>query len=103
FLGQGQVYGLSARGLAINAGGEEEFPAFREFWVDVRKGDNSRVTIYALLDSPSISGAYQFNVYPAKQTVVDVEATLFPRKVIDKIGVAPLTSMFFIGENDRRF
>jgi len=103
FLGQGQVYGLSARGLAINAGGQEEFPAFREFWVDVRKGDDSRVTVYALLDSPSISGAYQFNIYPAKQTVVDVEATLFPRKIIEKIGIAPLTSMFFIGENDRRF
>lgn len=103
FLGQDQVYGLSARGLAINSGGEEEFPAFREFWVDVRNGDDSRVTIYALLDGPSIAGAYQFNVYPARNTVVDVEATLFPRKAIEKMGIAPLTSMFFIGENDRRF
>ncbi|WP_452101172.1 glucan biosynthesis protein [Camelimonas abortus] len=102
FLGRDQVYGLSARGIAINAGGQEEFPAFREFWVEAPKNDDSRVVVCALLDGPSIAGAYQFIIYPAKNTVVDVEATLFPRRTIAKLGVAPLTSMFFIGENDRR-
>ncbi|GGC63691.1 glucan biosynthesis protein [Chelatococcus reniformis] len=103
FLGRGQVYGLSARGLAIGIGGQEEFPAFREFWVDVQPGGESRAVVYALLDGPSVTGAYQFNIYPANETVVDAVATVFPRKPIAKLGIAPLTSMFFIGENDRRF
>ncbi len=35
-IGKGQVYGLSARGLAIDTGlpVAEEFPAFREFWIE---------------------------------------------------------------------
>jgi glucans biosynthesis protein len=58
--------------------------------------------IYALLDGPSVAGAYQFHIYPATETVLDVTMTLFPRRPIPRIGIAPLTSMFFIGENDRR-
>ncbi|WP_112664604.1 glucan biosynthesis protein [Microvirga flavescens] len=104
FLGRDQKYGLSARGLAINVpGGEaEEFPYFREFWIEMPTPQSDRATIYALLDSPSVAGAYRFDVYPAKETTVDVTATLFPRQTIQNVGVAPLTSMFFEGENERR-
>ncbi len=103
-LGREQRYGLSARGLSIGAGVPgEEFPTFREFWVEAPAANAERVTIYALLDSPSVTGAYRFHVYPDVDAVVDVGATLFPRKPIDKLGLAPLTSMFFTGENDRRF
>ncbi|MDP3320468.1 MAG: glucan biosynthesis protein G, partial [Bosea sp. (in: a-proteobacteria)] len=103
-LGRDQRYGLSARGLSIGAGVPgEEFPMFREFWVEAPAANAERVTIYALLDSPSVTGAYRFHVYPDVDAVVDVGATLFPRKPIDKLGLAPLTSMFFTGENDRRF
>lgn len=103
-LGRNQQYGLSARGLTLNAGGaEEEFPYFREFWVETPQANAERVVIYALMDSPSTTAAFQFAVYPSDETVVDVTASLFPRKRIEKIGIAPLTSMFFTGENDRRF
>ncbi|MCG7394442.1 glucan biosynthesis protein G [Microvirga sp. ACRRW] len=104
FLGRDQKYGLSARGLAINVeGGEqEEFPHFREFWVEMPKPDSDRATIFALLDSPSVTGAYRFEVYPSRETTLDVTATLFPRQKIENVGLAPLTSMFFEGENDRK-
>ncbi|HEY5798523.1 MAG TPA: glucan biosynthesis protein G [Bosea sp. (in: a-proteobacteria)] len=104
-LGREQRYGLSARGLAIGAGvpGGEEFPTFREFWVEAPQPNAERVTVYALLDSASVTGAYRFHIYPDVDAVVDVGATLFPRKPIEKLGLAPLTSMFFTGENDRRF
>ncbi|TAJ29917.1 glucan biosynthesis protein G [Bosea sp. (in: a-proteobacteria)] len=103
-LGRDQRYGLSARGLSIGAGtASEEFPIFREFWVEAPTAAAERVVIYALLDSPSLSGAYRFTIYPDADTVVDVYATLFPRKPVEKLGLAPLTSMFFTGENDRRF
>lgn len=103
-LGREQRYGLSARGLAIGSGtGNEEFPVFREFWVEAPAADAERVVIHALLDSPSVTGAYRFTLYPDQDTVIDIAATLYPRKPIEKLGLAPLTSMFFTGENDRRF
>ncbi|PZQ18834.1 MAG: glucan biosynthesis protein G [Ancylobacter novellus] len=103
-LGRGQVYGLSARGIAINCGGPgpEEFPEFREFWIEQPAPNADRVTIYALLDGPSIAGAFRFTIYPDAETVTDVTATLIPRTAIAKLGVAPLTSMFFYAENQRR-
>ncbi|QEL24809.1 glucan biosynthesis protein G [Bosea sp. F3-2] len=102
-LGRGQRYGLSARGLSIGAGtASEEFPVFREFWIEQPAADAERVIIHTLLDSPSVTGAFRFTLYPDHDTVVDVAATLYPRVPIEKLGLAPLTSMFFTGENDRR-
>jgi glucans biosynthesis protein len=104
FLGRGQKYGLSARGLAINvdANEPEEFPTFREFWIEMPTAEADRATIYALLDGPSVVGAYRFDVYPARETTIDITAVLFPRRSLTNVGLAPLTSMFFEGENDRR-
>ena len=97
-------YGLSARGLAINCGmaTPEEFPRFSEFWLERPEPDSSTLVVYALLDSPSITGAYRFQIAPGATTMMDVDAALYPRKAIERIGIAPLTSMFMYGENDRR-
>ena len=103
FLGRSQRYGLSARALAVNAGTEqEEFPFFREFWIETPEAGSDRATIYALLDGESVSGAYRFDLWPGVDSVLEVSATLFARRPGVKLGLAPLTSMFFIGENDRR-
>lgn len=104
WLGRGQKYGLSARGLAIGTGkldNNEEFPFFREFWVDAHDGKSDFLTVLALLDSPSVSGAYKFEIYPGPHSRVDVTAHLFARNTVGGLGLAPLTSMFFLGENDR--
>ncbi|KEZ77825.1 glucan biosynthesis protein [Salinisphaera hydrothermalis] len=101
-LGADEHYGLSARGLAINTGNTqkgEEFPNFTQFWL-VDPGDKSKdMTLYALLDSPSVTGAYKFVITPGQATHTHVEETLFTRKDIAKLGIAPLTSMFTWGEN----
>jgi len=103
-LGRNQRYGLSARGLAVGAGTDaEEFPVFREFWIDTPAPDAEHATIYALLDGAAATGAYRFDLYPGVDAVLEVSATLFPRRAGVKFGIAPLTSMFFIGENDHRF
>ncbi|MFZ1494404.1 MAG: glucan biosynthesis protein D [Candidatus Competibacter denitrificans] len=103
-VGASKQYGLSARGLAIDTGMErpEEFPAFRAFWLERPPADSTALTIHALLDSPSITGAYSFVVTPGDITVMEVESHLFPRRAIERIGIAPMTSMFQCGENDRR-
>ncbi len=102
-LGKGQAYGASARGLAIdtaqNSG--EEFPQFSEFWLVRPKGNDHEMTIYALLDSRRATGAYRFIVKPGSTTQVDVKAQLFLRENVTTLGIAPLTSMYFFGENQR--
>jgi glucans biosynthesis protein len=100
-LGRDQVYGLSARGLAINTAelSGEEFPRFVEFWV-VRPSTTAReFVIFALLDSPRVAGAYRFVVKPGSETSIDVRARLYPRDTNAKFGLAPLTSMYYFGEN----
>lgn len=103
-IGSGQQYGASARGLAIDTASSkgEEFPIFREFWIVKPKAKDTEITLYALLDSPSVSGAYQFVLRPSSASQADVKAVLFPRRAIDKLGIAPLTSMFLYGENQNR-
>jgi len=104
-VGPRQMYGLSARGLAIDtaAASGEEFPAFREFWLMQPEPESARMQIIALLDSPSITGAYLFDVGVGAAAEINVAARLFTRKDINKIGIAPLTSMFFYGENRTEF
>lgn len=103
-LGRDQQYGLSARGLAIDTAlpKGEEFPMFREFWLEEPDPGADEIKILALLDSPSIAGAYEFILHPSVVTVADVKASLFPRRGIEKLGIAPLTSMFMFGENRGR-
>jgi glucans biosynthesis protein len=103
-LAKGQVYGLSARGLAIDTAlpSGEEFPFFREFWLERPKPNARTAVIYALLDSPSVAGAYRFAVRPGEQTVIDVEARIFFRRAVAKLGIGPLTSMFYFGEGDSK-
>jgi periplasmic glucans biosynthesis protein len=101
-LGRNQHYGASARALAIDTGLQsgEEFPAFTDFWL-VRPQPNDRtLTIYALLDSRSVAGAFEFEVRPGGMTQVEVHSELYPRRAIEKLGVAPLTSMFLYGIDD---
>src|SRR5262249_3840098 len=100
-LGRNQSYGLSARGLAINTAteGGEEFPYFTDFWLVRPEPQQRSLTLFAVLDSPSVAGAYQFEVRPGSTTQVQVTGELYPRRAIEKLGIGALTSMFLYGEN----
>lgn len=94
-------WGTSARGLAINAGlpAPEEFPVFREFWITKPEMDDDSLTALALLDSPSVCGAYEFQMRPgARATVFDVRAQLHFRQVPEKVGLGPMSSMWMWGD-----
>ncbi len=103
-VGKEGQYGLSARGLAINTGlpREEEFPDFTDFFVEQPAVSASTVVVHALLDSPSVCGAYRFAITPGDSLIMDVDLALYPRVAIERVGIAPCTSMFLSGENDRR-
>ncbi len=98
-LGPGQVHGLSSRGLAVDVAEPtgEEFPDFTAFWLVRPEAEAESLTFFALLEGPSVTGAYRFRLEPAEQTVLDVEARLFGREDVRKLGVAPLTSMYLYG------
>lgn len=100
-LGREQIYGASARGLALNTGldAPEEFPIFTRFWVGKPKKDDKKVIIYALLDSPSVTGAYEFIITPGTDTTADVRQTVYFRNAVTSLGIAPISSMFWFGEN----
>ncbi len=101
-VGKSMQYGLSARGLAVNTTelGREEFPDFTEFWIEKPRPGNNRLTLYALLDSPSVTGAYSFVLHPRDGAEMEVEAVVFPRRRLDTLGYAVMTSMYYAGEND---
>lgn len=101
FLCQKAFYGISARGLAINSGAPtpEEFPVFTEFWIERPAPEDKTLTMYALLDSESVTGAYRFVITPGAETVMQVRTALYFRRNVATLGIAPLTSMFWRGEN----
>ncbi|WP_373503329.1 glucan biosynthesis protein [Aestuariivirga sp.] len=102
-VGKGLLYGLSARGLAVNTGqpSGEEFPMFRAFWVRKPEPTATTIVVEALLDSPSVTGAYKFSIKPGEDTQMDVELILFPRKDMEHVGIAPMTSMFLLDSLSR--
>lgn len=103
-VARGTLYGLSARGLAIKTGSPdgEEFPLFTDFWLHEPTETQPWVRIHAILDSRSVTGAYQFDVTPGAETRMRVRMALFPRVELAETGLAPLTSMFWFGPNSRR-
>ena len=103
-VGRDNNFGISGRGIAVDTGlpKGEEFPSFIEFWLEKPEADATSLRFYGLLDGKSLTGAYQFEVTPGDATSLQVRSVLFPRQNIDLIGVAPLTSMFYYGENTLR-
>jgi periplasmic glucans biosynthesis protein len=97
-------YGMSQRGLAVDTGMPypEEWPEFVAYYLERPQANSSQLTVYGLLDSPSVAGAYRFIIEAGDTLVMDVDAALYPRKPIDRIGIAPGTSMYLFGSNDRR-
>jgi len=102
-IGELYQYGLSARGIAVNVaapGMAEEFPAFTRFYFAPGAADSDKVTVYAFLDGPSVTGAYRFQMERAKAVLMDVDARIFVRKDVH-LGMAPLTSMYWFSETEK--
>lgn len=102
-IGTGEIYGLSARGLALKTADPEgeEFPDFTAMWMEAPDAGDKSVTLHALLDSPSCTGAYRFEITHGDVLDMEIEATIFARKKLSHVGIAPLTSMFLFDGTDR--
>lgn len=102
-IGTGETYGLSARGLALKTADPEgeEFPDFVAFWLETPAPGAAAVVLHALLDSPSCTGAYRFEITHGPVLTMQVEAEVFARTRLSHVGIAPLTSMFLFDETMR--
>jgi len=102
-IGELHQYGLSARGVALDvavADRPEEFPDFTQFYVDAQQSEDTLI-VYALMEGPSIVGAYRFALSRGKGVTMDIESTLFVRAAVSRFGIAPLTSMYWYSETKK--
>ena len=101
---RGQAFGVTARGLSIRSGDEpgEEFPLFREFWVEKPSPAASTLTIHALLDSASVTGAFRFTLHPQETIIIDTETTLIARAAVDKLGFGAMAGAYLFSGLDHR-
>lgn len=100
-IGENHQYGLSARGLAVDTvveGKPEEFPDFTRFWFETPGPGSDTVVVYGLLDGPSVVGAYRFRMKREEKVTIDVDSMIVPRREITRLGIAPLTSMYWYSE-----
>ena len=106
FRSEGELhqYGLSARAVAVNTalGKPEEFPRFTRFLLAPPASPDALMTIYGQLDGPSLTGATRMDVKRDKGVVMTVAVRLFAREDIQRLGIAPLTSMYWYSETNRR-
>ncbi len=102
--GELNQYGISARGVAVNTGldAPEPFPRFSAFWLERAAPGSQTQTIYALLEGAHLTGAYRFDCTRDGRVVMDVTSRLFQRKFIERLAIAPLTSMYWYGQIDHR-
>jgi glucans biosynthesis protein len=116
-LGKNLRYGESARGLALDSGETdraEEFPIFTDWWLGKPNAGDDALHLFAILDSVSCCGAYEFYIRPGETTTASIKSVLYFRttnnvaassknkKPLKSIGLAPLTSMFWFGKNTER-
>jgi glucans biosynthesis protein len=99
-------YGMSARGLALDTGlsTPEEFPRFSAFWLGAPENAGDQLGVWALLESPSVVGAYRIGLRGGvlqEPSLITVHSRLFFRQQVQRLGVAPLTSMYWYSQRNR--
>ena len=103
-LARGQRLGMVSRALSIRTADPkgEEFPFIRTVWIEKPSLANPALTVHALIDSETMTGAYRFTLRPGDVTIVDTECTLFSRAAVDNYGLGGMTAMFLFSPIDRK-
>ncbi len=103
-IAEHQMPGITARALALRVGDPkgEEVPRLVSAWIEKPTRAKNALVVHALLDSPSLSGAFRFTLRPGEATIVDTECTLFTRVAIDHFGLGAMQATYLFGPMDRR-
>ena len=101
---RGQSLGAVARALAIRTADVdgEELPLLRAAWIEKPTLASNALVIHALLDSPSLTGAFRFTLRPGEATLIDTECTLFTRVEVANFGLGAMQATALLGPLDRR-
>jgi len=102
-IGELYQYGLSARAIAVDVAVDqpEEFPTFTHIYLEEPKSEKDPVVVYGLFDGPSVVGVTRFVMQRGAGVTMDVSQTLFLRSDVKRLGVAPLTSMYWFSEKSK--
>ncbi len=104
-IGAMYQYGLSARGIAIDVAEHntpEEFPNFTHIYFETPDEKDTEVSFYALLDGPSVVGAFHFTCTRDLGVTMDIESMIVLRKDVKRLGLVPLTSMYWFSEAQKK-
>lgn len=100
-IGELYQYGLSARGVAVDtvvADRPEDFPDFTHVYFERPAPGDDGVTVLTLLDGASATGAFRFRMRRTRSVVMEIETSLHLRRDVSRLGLAPLTSMYWFSE-----
>ncbi|MGE0626398.1 MAG: glucan biosynthesis protein [Hyphomicrobiaceae bacterium] len=103
-IAQNQVWGLVARPLTVRSPDQkgEESPQIKAVWIEKPTHIASALMMHALVDTPSLAGAFRFTLRAGEATVIDTECTIFTRKQVEHFGLAPIQATYLFGTLDRR-
>jgi glucans biosynthesis protein len=100
---RGQTPGTIARALSMRTGDQkgEEIAYYRALWIErPQRGD--LIVVHALIDSESVTGVFSYTIRIGDITIIDTEAAIFPRVVLDSYGLAGMQASYLYGWTDRR-
>ncbi len=95
----GQHFGITARALSIRTADVrgEEFPQFREFWIETPQAAATSLRFHALIDSPSATAAVHFTLHTGDATIIDMESFICARQTLDHFGMGGMAAAYFYG------
>jgi len=100
-IGRNNDFGVSAAGVSINEkvpDVEQETPYFKTLWIGKPNPKATSVSVFGLLDSPSVTGVYEFIIKPGAITDIKVRSKLYFREKVLLLGLSPMISFFLYGE-----
>ena len=97
-----QAWGAISRPLSVHLPDQigEEPSQMRAVWIEQPRSVATELVMHALVDTPSLAGAIRFTLRADDATVIDTECTLFTRKQVDHLALAPVQATYLAGPID---
>jgi glucans biosynthesis protein len=97
-----QVWGAISRPLTVHLPDQigEESSQIRTIWIEKPRNVATELVMHAVVDTPSLAGAIRVTLRAEDATVIDTECTLFTRKQVDHLALAPMQATYLTGPLD---
>ena len=97
-----QVWGAISRPLTVHLPDQigEEPSQIRTIWIEKPRNIATELVMHAVVDTPSLAGAIRVTLRADDATVIDTECTLFTRRQVDHLALAPMQATYLTGPLD---